>query len=277
MSFRNWNNPWVIIGLLVVVATTLGGCTRERSPWPTGTPNPLIVKLGPASSPTRATTPSAAALTAQQATLEPGEAFVNATPFSQRGLPPLPGNETLTPEPPTPTPEPTFILYKVKPGDSLYTIAVGFDITVEDIKQHNQLDHPNTLRVGQELKIPQQPNATETAGQAGQAAEEGYIHVVQPGETLFGIAQRYSVPLNELAKANNITNPGALRVGQRLRIPDAAAPKPTNTGQRVHIVQPGETLSEIAIQYGVTPKAIAKANSLSNPSRIVSGQKLIIP
>ena len=110
-----------------------------------------------------------------------------------------------------------------------------------------------------------------------QVGEDGYYHVVKAGETLYSIAGRFSVPLNELAKANNITNPGALRTGQRLLIPDAAAPDSADTGKRVHIVQPGETLSEIAIQYGVTPNEIVKVNGLNDPSRIASGQKLIIP
>ncbi|HEY52631.1 MAG TPA: LysM peptidoglycan-binding domain-containing protein [Caldilineae bacterium] len=274
MFSRNWNKQWIIISLLLVGMSALGSCTRERNPWPAEASNPLVTKLAPTPSPAHTITPSTTGTPVQQATLEPGETL-NVTPSPGDRLPPLPGNETLTPEPPTPTPEPTFILYEIKPGDSLYTIAVDFKITVEDIKRYNQLANPNTLRVGQQLKIPQ-PNATVTIEKKKQD-DEGYIHVVKRGETLFDVAQRYSVPLNELAKANGITDPGALRVGQRLRIPNTAAPKPTNTGQRVHIVQPGETLSAIAVQYGVTPKAIAKANGLSNPSRIVSGQKLVIP
>ena len=198
-------------------------------------------------------------------------AYAIATPVPDGGLPPLPGNETLTPEPPTPTPEPIFVQYKVQPGDSLYTIAAKFEITIGDIKQHNKLENPNNLRVGQELQIVQFEPISPQDG------EDGYYHVVKAGETLFKIAQRYSVPLNELAKANNISNPGALRTGQRLLIPDAAAPESSDEGKRVHIVQPGETLSEIAIQYGVTPKAIVEANGLNDPSHIVSGQKLIIP
>jgi len=261
----------------MLIMTGLGSCTRERNAWPTGTPGPLADNLALTPAVDHTLTPSAAGapVHTSQATPEPGEALINTTPVQKRGLPPLPGNETLTPEPPTPTTEPSFTLYKVKPGDSLYTIAVKFEITVEDIKRNNQLNNPNNLRVGQELKILQ-TSPTATTEEDNQD-EEGYIYVVKPGETLFAIAQRYSVPLNELAKANNITDPGSLRVGQRLRIPDAAAPKPANTGERVHIVQPGETLSEIAIQYGVTPKAIVKINGLSDPSRIVSGQKLIIP
>ena len=274
MFFRPQSKHFFAIVLLILSMMVLGSCTRERSPWLGGTPDPLIKNLTLTSTPVPPS-PANDSERLSQATLEPGEALINTTPISERGLPPLPGNETLTPKPSTPTVEPKFTLYKIEPGDSLYTIAIQFGITVEDIKRHNQLNNPNNLRTGQELKIPQtSPTATDEQGSQN---DEGYIHVVKPGETLFGIARQYSVPLNELAKANNITNPGALRVGRRLRIPNASAPQSSNTGSRVHIVQPGETLSEIAIKYGVTPNDIVEINSLSNPSRIVSGQKLIIP
>lgn len=274
MFSRPQAKHFLAIVLLILSMMVLGSCTRERNPWLGGTPDPLVKNLTLTSTPI----PPSPANDSEQpsrATIEPGEVLINTTPVLERGLPPLPGNETLTPKPSTPTVEPKITLYKIKPGDSLYTIAVQFGITVEDIKQHNQLNNPNNLRVGQELKIPQTSPAATT--EPGSQNDEGYVHVVKPGETLFGIARQYSVPLNELAKANNITNAGALRVGHRLRIPNASAPKSSNTGSRVHIVQPGETLSEIAIKYGVTPKDIVEINSLSNASRIVSGQKLIIP
>jgi LysM repeat protein len=271
MSFCFQSRLPVAIGLLFLGVVMFGSCTRERETWPTDTSNSLASQFTLTPVPVTTQTPPAASTQAPQNTPASGVAPTIAIPEPDGGLPPLPGNETLTPEPPTPTPEPTFVLYKVKRGDSLYTIATEFDITVNDIKRHNQLENPNNLRVGQELRIVQfEPISS-------QDVEEGYYHVVKAGETLFNIAQRYSVPLNELAKANNITNPSALRTGQRLLIPDAAAPESSDDGKRVHVVQPGETLSEIAIQYGVTPNEIVKANNLSNPRHIVSGQKLIIP
>ncbi len=254
----------------------MGSCTRERDAWSADSPDSLVRQLTLTPTVAAIRTPSPVGAQSTQSTPESDLTSTGTDPDQDGGLPPLPGNETLTPEPPTPTPEPKFTLYKVQPGDSLYTIAVEFGITVEDIKQHNSLENPNNLRVGQELKILQVDSASAPQQEAGDD-DEGYVHVVKPGETLFGIAKRYSIPLNELAKANNITNPGALRTGQRLRIPDVAKPDSADAGKRVHIVQPGETLSEIAVQYGVTPNAIVKINSLSDPSRIVSGQKLIIP
>ncbi|MCK4315229.1 MAG: LysM peptidoglycan-binding domain-containing protein, partial [Anaerolineae bacterium] len=62
------------------------------------------------------------------------------------------------------------------------------------------------------------------------------VHVVQRGETLYSIARRYGVDMWTIARANGITNPNRIYVGQRLAIPTG---RPVGT---VHVVQPGETL-----------------------------------
>jgi LysM repeat protein len=69
--------------------------------------------------------------------------------------------------------------------------------------------------------------------------------------------------------------------GQRLAIPGAAepavAPQPATPASTVHVVSAGETLAAIAARYGVTVPALAVTNAISDPSRIVSGQRLTIP
>jgi LysM repeat protein len=186
------------------------------------------------------------------------------------GLPPTPITATQpTPVPPTSVPAGTFV-YTVQAGDTLSAIARRFGVSVNALVQLNRLQDPGLLRVGQELVIPgQAPAATPSV--------EGYVHVVRPGETLYGISRQYGVPLDQLAAVNQITNPATIRVGQRLIIPTYRQQTPATGAQRVHIVQPGETLSSIAARYGVSPKAIAEINQLENPSRIFSGQRLIIP
>ncbi|WP_322796877.1 LysM peptidoglycan-binding domain-containing protein [Tepidiforma sp.] len=108
-------------------------------------------------------------------------------------------------------------------------------------------------------------------------------HEVQPGETLSAIALRYGVPLEALAAANGIANPDLIFAGQLLTIagsspsvppPGAAVGPPAG---RLYLVQPGETLSDIALRHGVTVKALAAANGLHNPDRIFAGQLLTIP
>src|SRR5258706_7192122 len=56
------------------------------------------------------------------------------------------------------------------------------------------------------------------------------IHVVQRGETLFGIAQKYGATVDAIARANGLTDPSQLQVGQRLLIPNTSAVIPTSEG-----------------------------------------------
>ena len=107
---------------------------------------------------------------------------------------------------------------------------------------------------------------------ASAAPNEGSIvHVVQRGETLYSIGRRYGVGMWTIAYANGITNPNRIYVGQRLVIPTGT---PTGT---VHVVRPGETLTRIALWYGVDAWAIARANGITNLNHIYVGQRLTIP
>ena len=94
------------------------------------------------------------------------------------------------------------------------------------------------------------------------------IHVVQAGETLYGIAGQYGVDPELLGLANGVPAGGALAVGQTLVI---------EQGSPFHIVQPGQTLSAIARLYGMGLRALYRNNYwlLGNPA-IQPGQKLVI-
>jgi LysM repeat protein len=78
----------------------------------------------------------------------------------------------------------------------------------------------------------------------------------------------------EIARANGITAPYTIYVGQVLTIP-MSTPMPMPMQQ--HVVQQGETLSSIAAQYGTTWQAIAQLNNIKNPNVIFPGMVLKIP
>ena len=122
--------------------------------------------------------------------------------------------------------------------------------------------------------------------------EQVYYNVVL-GDTLGEIAHkllgsaRYA---SRIAALNNINDPRSLQLGRTLRIPDIAATKvnplavqseiPANT--TIHVIQDGETLSDIAEDYLGSPhrwRAIWDANksSISNPDRLVVGKSIVIP
>jgi len=110
-------------------------------------------------------------------------------------------------------------------------------------------------------------------------AQGGAIYVVQPGDTLTGIAARYGIPPAQLAAANGLRWNAWIYVGQRLIIPGAAQ-TPTMSpvhGGSTYVVQRGDTLSSIALRYGTIVAALMAANGLANPNFIYVGQRLVIP
>lgn len=137
---------------------------------------------------------------------------------------------------------------------------------------------PGAPTVGTPLPgVPAQPGVfPPTAGSA---------YVVQPGDTLRIIANRFGTTIDAIVAANGIVNINVIYPGQVLVIPgrgSTLAPSnpitPTNPGgARVYVVQPGDNLFRIALRYGTTVNALAAANGITDVTRIYVGQTLIIP
>ena len=101
-------------------------------------------------------------------------------------------------------------------------------------------------------------------------AQTSNTYVVQPGDTLLGIALKLNVSASELQALNGLTNPDMLRVGQVLTLP---APGAAGT----YVVQAGDTLGAIALRFRVPVDALARANRLADPNKLRVGQRLVIP
>jgi LysM repeat protein len=174
----------------------------------------------------------------------------------------------------------------VKPGDTLSEIALRYGMTVAQLRELNAIADPNRIFAGQRLRLS---GKVAAPAKGPSAKPEGVVHLVAWGETLTGIANRYGSTIAGIARANNISNPSYLRVGQRLTIPRTTAPPapPAPAAAkasapaaplvaRVHVVASGETLTAIARRYGSTIAAIATANGIRNPSYLRVGQRLAI-
>ncbi len=255
----------LLLLVLLVATTTVAACTRERPEWQEPqdfslpTPLPAARPLVPAiAQPDDTITDTVNGGTASNPDMAPAT-----------DLPVVPPATELTPPPPTPTPEPPTFVYEVQAGDTLASIARRYGVEIAVLIELNRISDPNNLKVGQRLRIP-------GAGPQNPGTSPGGVYVVQAGDTLFSIARQYGVSVDRLAAANNIADPSTLYVGQELRIPTATGGS-TSGATRVHVVQPGETLSAIALQYGVSTEAIMQANDISDPNTIIAGTQLTIP
>ncbi|MFO7698580.1 MAG: LysM peptidoglycan-binding domain-containing protein [Anaerolineae bacterium] len=161
---------------------------------------------------------------------------------------------------PSPAAESGARSHTVRAGETLYSLARHYGISVEAIQKVNGLSG-TAIRTGMVLVIP--------------GTEARRTHVVQTGETLYGIAARYGLSLDELMRANALAGT-QIRNGQVLDIPDTGTTVTTAPAGRTHTVRAGDTLYALAQQYGTTVEAIQQANGLSGTG-IPLGTVLSIP
>ena len=155
--------------------------------------------------------------------------------------------------------------YTVERGDTLGSIARDNNVSLADLLAENDINNPNLIYPGQVLKIP------------GQGGNPDVTHVVARGETLNHIAARYQASVSNIVRANSISNPNLILIGQRLVIPSGngsgsgggSGSPPSNaisdrSGQ-YHVVERGESVASIAAQYsGVSANDIVRANGIVN-------------
>jgi lipoprotein-anchoring transpeptidase ErfK/SrfK len=107
-------------------------------------------------------------------------------------------------------------------------------------------------------------------------AEATVIYTVQPGDTLLGIAAHHNVSPVDLASANGLEIDTWVYVGQQLVIPRSEPARPAPAGD-VYTVQPGETLTSIALRHRLDPLYLAEFNGLAWNVWLYAGQQLVIP
>ena len=151
--------------------------------------------------------------------------------------------------------------YKVVKGDSLYSIAKKFNTTVDNIKILNNLKS-NLINVGDLLKISE-----------GKSINMGDSYIVQKGDTLYGIARKYGLTVDELKKLNGLSS-NTLSVGQSLIVKKKDDENVSDVNS--YTVLSGDTLYSIAKKYNTTISNLKTLNNLSSDTLSV-GQKLIVP
>lgn len=117
--------------------------------------------------------------------------------------------------------EPTY--HVVQPGETLAGIANRYGLTLAQISQINNISNPNRILRGQTLTVFEAQGNSANTINASAATPTGLVYVIQPGDRLADIAQRYGVSWPAIVQANNITDPNRIKVGESIFIPEATA------------------------------------------------------
>ncbi|MEG0260679.1 MAG: LysM peptidoglycan-binding domain-containing protein [Lysinibacillus sp.] len=164
--------------------------------------------------------------------------------------------------------------YTVKSGDSLSKIGKAYNVSYQAIMNTNNLTS-TIIFPGQQLIIGDNQNSTT------HPPSSTTTYTVKPGDSLSKIGSMYGVSSKTLMEWNNLSST-LIHIGQKLVIngsttsttkPPSNSVESSNTS--THIVKPGDTLSKIGSQYGISYHTIMKLNNLSSTS-ISVGQKLIV-
>lgn len=153
-------------------------------------------------------------------------------------------------------------VYIVQKGDTLYSVAMANNTTVDELKRINNLT-TNILSTGQLLKIP-----------SALLPESTYI--VKKGDSLYSIANKYNTTVDELKRINNLTS-NILSIGQVLKLPsDKVSDVEKEENTISYTVQKGDSLYSIARKYSTTIDKIKDLNNLTT-NLLSIGQVLLIP
>lgn len=165
----------------------------------------------------------------------------------------------------------------VQPGETLWAIASTHGISVGVIARANGLRDVDRLQPGQRLVIP----AVGSRPDAPAAPEPRYTtHKIKAGDTLWVLARRFGMSVEELAALNGITPEATLQLGQVLRVKAAPAPPPSAkravpSRQYIRVrVRPGDTLWALAQRYDMSVPKIAALNGIGVDATLQIGQVL---
>jgi len=176
----------------------------------------------------------------------------------------------------------TFVEHSVSRGETLGGIAQRYRVSLRLLTEANPRLR-GRLKIGQRVIVP---TGGAVSGRVAQriadpvvpaGASPSGFHRVRRGENLIGLAEEYGVTVRDLRKWNDIDEAGRIRAGQRLRVAPPKQARHASGGDRVHVVQRGETLKGLAKRYRVSVQALREANDLSSGATLKAGATLKIP
>lgn len=196
------------------------------------------------------------------AAAQPGLGNLLTSPVVVR--PDAPVNIPQAPESVQPKVRTEIVLHIVQQGETVREIGEKYGISTDTVKWANDLDDPDQIVVGQELKI---------------LPVSGVLHKVREGDTLVAIAARYSTESSAVAEYNRFENADNLLVGQYVIVPGGRMPEPApvTIPTYEYTIQAGESIVSIAARFDVNARSIVLWNGLRDASLIRPGDTLVIP
>ena len=151
----------------------------------------------------------------------------------------------------------------VAAGDTLYSLALANNTTVDELVDTNNIADPDLIRIGQQVVVPQA--SVTHPGPIGVQPEHSIEYTVTAGETLYSIARAHGVSVRSLVLANGLTNKRLISIGQVLRIPGSqpsTPPAATTPPATVAPTAPPATNAPVSTRPTITvPTAPAPATA----------------
>lgn len=173
--------------------------------------------------------------------------------------------------------------HRVKRKETLYSISQQYEVSVDEIKKYNKFLYSDDLKKGDRLKIPQfrTPRVVIGVKEPSEAIipdQMDFLHEVRPKETLFGIARKYGISVNELMEMNpNITE--HIAIGTQLKVPGVSVTE-TATIEEDHYgfyeVQAKEGFFRLKMKLGLSEEEIVALNPYAKEG-LKEGMILKIP
>ena len=173
-------------------------------------------------------------------------------------------------------PRPAYVKHRVRPGETLSTIALRYRTSVRSIARANNIYRHNFIVAGKTLKIPQKGRFTyRSKRQKTRPSPRPSEYIVKSGDSLWILAKRYGTTTKEIQGLNKLST-SRLHIGQVLKIPGAKPEPLPKDGLKTYLVKRGDSPFEIALKYKMPLERFLRINRLTPRSKIYPGQKLFI-
>jgi murein DD-endopeptidase MepM/ murein hydrolase activator NlpD len=157
-------------------------------------------------------------------------------------------------------------IHVVQYGETLERIAAAYEISSDALREANALPATAQIAVGQRLLIPASPGMLATSTQQ-------QVVVVGLGDTLYALAERHGLSVEQLGATNLVASPGQLYAGQSLTVPTSGQPDPANLIR----ITTDESLWQVALRHNTSLAALMLLNHVADPLAVPEGRLLALP